>query len=261
MKSMFERLAVLIASSINNTLTSPLMGPCGFLDSYLVYASATLVASGSIALALAVFLRVRLNKLVGLSKNSEASVFDKTFVVFDPYEKITIFHRLLSLLPFVPLIIGFGAGLLFLMIIESGLLLTSLVLIMALGLIVVEELPEVYAESKTLIKAIQGGSSLGIGDIRLLQVTKKIMPRLSSYYVGLSAFLFAFAAVLPIVWSSALWYFALSIGLFLQTSKAAGPASWMIVLVLLGLAIAAFIFLATMAKSRIFGHKTDLGAD
>jgi hypothetical protein len=259
MKRKHERSAVLIASSINNTSTSRLLGPCG-LDSYLLYASVTLVALGSIALALALFLRLRLSKLNSLSKNSEATVFNRSFVVFDPYEKTTIFHRFLSLLPFVPLVLGFGAAALFLVIIDSGLLLTVLVLIMALGLIVVEELPEVYAESKILIKAIQGGSSLGVGDVKLLQLTKKLLPRLSFYYVGLSAFLFVLAVVLPTVWSSALWYFALSIGLFLQTSKAAGPTSWMIGIVLYALALTAFVFLVTMAKSRIFGHKKDLEA-
>jgi len=235
------------------------MGPCG-LDSYLIYASATLVALGSIALALAVFLRLRLSKLKSLSKNSEASVFNKSFVVFDPYEKTTIFQRFLTLLPFVPLILGFGAAALFLVIIDSGLLLTLLVLIMALGLIVLEELPELYAESKILIKAIQGGSSLGIGDVKLLQLTKKLLPRLSFYYLGLSVFLFALAVVLPIVWSSVLWYFALFIGLILQTSKAAGPTSWLLGILLYAVAITAFIFLVTIAKSRIFGHKMESGA-
>jgi len=235
------------------------MGPCG-LDSYLIYASATLVVLGSIALALAVFLRLRLSKLKSLSKNSEASVFNKSFVVFDPYEKTTIFQRFLTLLPFVPLILGFGAAALFLVIIDSGLLLTLLVLIMALGLIVLEELPELYAESKILIKAIQGGSSLGIGDVKLLQLTKKLLPRLSFYYLGLSVFLFALAVVLPIVWSSVLWYFALFIGLILQTSKAAGPTSWLLGILLYAVAITAFIFLVTIAKSRIFGHKMESGA-
>jgi len=235
------------------------VGPCG-LDSYLVYASATLVVMGSIALALAVFLRLRFSKLKSLSKNSEANVFNKSFVVFDPYEKTTVFHRFLSLLPFVPPVLGFGAAALFLVIIDSGLLLTLLVLIMALGLIVVEELPEVYAESKILIRAIQGRSSLGVGDVRLLQLTKKLLPRLSFYYLVLSVFLFALAVVLPIAWSSALWYFALFIGLFLQTSRAAGPTSWLLGILLYAVTITAFIFLVTMAKSRIFGHKMESAA-
>lgn len=235
------------------------MGPCG-LDSYLVYASATLAVMGSTALALAVFLRLRLSKLRSLSKNSEASVFNRSFVVFDPYEKTTVFQRFLSLLPFVPLILGFGAAVLFLVIIDSGLLLTLLVLIMALGLIVVEELPEVYAESKILIRAIQGGSSLGVGDVRLLQLTKKLLPRLSFYYLGLSVFLFVLAVVLPIVWSSVLWYFALFIGLFLQTSMAAGPTSWLLGILLYAVTITAFVFLVTVAKSRIFGDKMESGA-
>jgi hypothetical protein len=227
------------------------------LDSYLVCASSTLVVMGSVAAALAISLRLRLKKLKSLSKNSGASVFNKTFVVFDPYEQKTIFQRLLTLLPFVPLVFGFGAAALLLVIIDSGLLLTLIVLIVALGLIIVEELPEVYAESKILIEEIQAGSSLGVGDVKLIQATKKLLPRLSFYYVGLSAFLCVSAAVLPIVWSSFLWNFALFIGLFLQTSKAAGPTSWLIGMVLYALVITAFIFLVTMVKGRIFGHKIE----
>ena len=230
------------------------------MDSYLFYASATLVVMGLIAAALAISLHLRFKKLKALSNNAAASVFNKSFVVFDPYEQKTIFHRLLTLLAFVPLIIGLGAVVLFLEIISSGLLLTLLVLIVALGLIVVEELPEVYAESRNLIKAIQGGSSLGVGDVKLLQVTKKLLPRLSFYYVGLSAFLFAMAAVLPIVWSSAVRYFALSMSPFFETSKATGPTSWLLGIVLYALVITVFILLVTKAKNRIFGYKMESAA-
>ena len=230
------------------------MEPRGFMDSYLIYASTTLVVMGSIALALSIFLRLRLNRLKSLSRNSVASVFNKSFVVFDPYEHKTIFHRLLAMLPFVPMILGFGAAVLLLEIIEAGLLLTLLVLVVALGLIVVEELPEVYAESKLLITAIQNGSSLGVGDMKLLQATKKLLPRLSYYYLGLSAFLLASAAILPVVWSSALWYFAVSFGLLLQGSTAHGLLTWTFGLLLYAAIVIVFVFLITRAKSRIFGH-------
>jgi hypothetical protein len=235
------------------------MGLCG-LESYLLYASAMLVALGSVALVLSFFLRLRLSKLKSVSKSSRASVFNKSFVVFDPYGKTTIFHRFLALLPFVPAVLGFGALALFLVILDSGLLLALLVLIMAVGLIVVEELPEVFVESKVLIKAVQSGGSLGVGDVKLLQLTKKLLPRLSFYYLVLSVFLFALAVVLPIVFYSVLWYFALFIGLFLQTSRAAGPTSWLLGIVLYALVITAFVFVVTMAKNRIFGHKMELGA-
>lgn len=228
------------------------------MDSYLVYASVTLLVMGSIALALSVFLRLRLNRLKSLSRNCAASVFNKSFVVFDPYEQTTIFHRLLTLLPFVPLILGFGAAVLLLEIINSGLLLTLLVLIVALGLIVVDELPEVYAESKILIRAIQDGSSLGVGDMKLLQVTKKLLPRLSYYYLGLSAFLLVSAVILPVVWSSALWYFAVFFGLLIQGSVTHGLLTWMSGLLLYAAIVVVFVFLVTRAKSRIFGHNTNL---
>jgi hypothetical protein len=187
-------------------------------------------------------------------------VFNRTFVVFDPYQKTTIFHRFLALLPFVPLIGGFGMVVLLLVIIDSGLLLTLLMVIMALSLMVVEESPEAYGQSKLLINAIKSGSSFGVGDVKLLQVTSELLPRLSNYYLGLSIFLIALAAVLPYVWSSVLWYFAMFFGYMLQASVAAGPASWVVAILLYVASVTVFIVLATMAKSRLFGYRTEHGA-
>jgi hypothetical protein len=226
------------------------------MDSYLVYASSALVIMGSIALALSVFFHLRFKKLVRVSENSAATVFNKTFNVFDPYEQKTVFHRFLALLPFVPLIGGFGVAILLFVIINSGLLLTLLVVMFALTLIMVEESPEAYAQSKILLTAIRDGSSLGVGDVRLLQVTRKLLPKLRVYYLGLSIFLLALAAVLPYVWSSFLWYFAMFIGSMLQLSATLGPTSWMLGIVLYAAVITVFIMLVTMAKSRLFGHQS-----
>lgn len=213
-----------------------------------------LVAMGVVALVLSLIFRLRLRRLASVSRNSVATVFNKTFVVFDPYTQKTIFHRFLSLLPFVPVICGFGMAVLLLVIIESGLLLTLLVSILALSLIIVEESPEAYAESKLLIKAIEDGSNLGTGDMRLLALTKRILPRLSYYYLGLSAFLFVLATVLPYVWLQFLWLFAVGLGSLLQISTTAGPTSWMLAILLYAAALTGFVTLAALAKSRLFGH-------
>ena len=212
---------------------------------------------GVVALVLSVVFRLRLRVLDSVSKGSAANVFNRTFVVFDPYVQKTVFHRLLSFLPFVPLICGFGVAVLLFEVINSGLLLTVLVSILALSLIVVEESPEAYAESKTLIEAIQGGSNLGVGDIRLLALTKQLLPKLSYYYLGLSAFLFALAAALPFVWAQFLWYFAMFFGYIIQASVTGGLVTWLMVLLLYAVIITVFVVLVTMAKSRLFGHLTE----
>jgi len=215
------------------------------------------VVMGVVALVLSVVFRLRLRVLDSVSKGSAANVFNRTFVVFDPYVQKTVFHRLLSFLPFVPLICGFGVAVLLFEVINSGLLLTVLVSILALSLIVVEESPEAYAESKTLIEAIQGGSNLGVGDIRLLALTKQLLPKLSYYYLGLSAFLFALAAALPFVWAQFLWYFAMFFGYIIQASVTGGLVTWLMVLLLYAVIITVFVVLVTMAKSRLFGHLTE----
>jgi len=236
------------------------MEPWDRLDDYLVYASTALGVMGAVALALFIVFRLRFRELKNVSRNSEANVFNKTFVVFDPYQQTTIFHRFLALLPFVPLIGGLGMAALLFVIIDSGLLLTLLAVIMALGLMVVEESPEAYTQSNILIKAIQGGSSFGVGDMRLLQVTERLLPRLSNYYLGLSIFFIALASVLPYVWSSVLWYFAMFFGYMLQASVTAGLASWVGALFLYVVTVTVFIVLATMAKSRLFEHYTETSA-
>ena len=212
---------------------------------------------GVVALVLSVVFCLRLRVLDSVSRGSAANVFNRTFVVFDPYVQKTVFHRLLSFLPFVPLICGLGMAVLLLVIIDSGLLLTLLVSILALSLIVVEESPEAYAESRMLIKAIQGGSNLGVGDIRFLALTKQLLPKLSYYYWGLSAFLFALAAALPFVWAQFLWYFAMFFGYIIQASVTGGLVTWFMALLLYAVIITVFVVLATMAKSRLFGHQTE----
>jgi hypothetical protein len=245
------------ALSINNTCLWVLVEWRGLVDSYLLYASVALVVMGVVALVLSVVFRLRLRVLDNVSKGSAANVFNRTFVVFDPYVQTTVFHRLLSFLPFVPLICGFGVAVLLFEVINSGLLLTVLVSILALGLIVVEESPEAYAESKMLIEAIQGGSNLGVGDIRFLALTKQLLPKLSYYYLGLSAFLFALAAALPFVWAQFLWYFAMFFGYIIQAGATGGLVTWMMAILLYAVIITVFVVLVTMAKSRLFGHQTE----
>ena len=224
------------------------------MDVAVLYASVALVVMGGVALVLSWVFRVRLKRLVAVSGGSVVSVYNRTFAVFDPYgQATTVFHRFLGLLPFVPLILGFGMAVLFLVIIDSGLLLTLLVAIVGLSLIMVEESVEAYADSKLLIRAIEGGSQLGVGDVRLLSLMKRLLPRLMRYYLGVAVVFFVLAGVLPFVWMQFLWYFAVVLGSLIQAASS-GPASWLLAIGLYAGAVAVFVFLITLAKNRLFGH-------
>jgi len=192
-----------------------------------------------------------------ISNNSTANVFNRTFVVFDPYSQKTVVHRFLSLLPFVPLILGWSLAVLLLVIIDAGLLLTLLVTIVGLSLIVVEESVEALTESKTLIQAIEQGSSLGVGDIRLLSLTKRLLPRLGRYYLGLSVCLFLLAGVVPFVWVQFLYGFAMFLSLFIEISAVVGPVGWLLGIVVYAGGLTALFFVVTFAKTKVFGGRVD----
>jgi hypothetical protein len=209
---------------------------------------------GVVALVLALVFRLRFRRLVAVSGNSIVSVYNRTFAVFDPYgQAATVFHRFLSLLPFVPLFLGFGMAVLLLVIIDSGLLLTLLVAIVGLSLIVIEESVEAYADSKLLVRAIEGGTQLGVGDVRLLSLLKRLLPKLARYYFGVAVFFFVGALVLPFVLKQFLWYFAVSLGSLIQAASG-GPTNWLLAIGLYAGAVTVFVFLITLAKNRLFEH-------
>ncbi len=201
--------------------------------------------------------RRRFRRLTMVSRGSVANVFNRTFVVFDPYSRKAIVHRFLSLLPFVPLVLGWSMAVLVLVIINAGLLLTLLVSIVGLSLIVLEESVEALDESKLLIRAIEGGSSFGVGDVRLLALTKGLLPRLSRYYLGLSVCFFVLAGVLPFVWGQFLLGLGMFLGMLVQASAVLGPTGWLLGLGLYAGGLTVLFFLVTVAKTRIFGGRVE----
>lgn len=227
------------------------------VDSYLLYASAALAAMGVVASVLAFVFRMRLGKLTVVSRNAEATVFSRTFMVFDPYEKKTILHRFLPLFMTMPFIGAMVLGVMFLLLVSSGLLLALLVVVVSVGLMTVGESFEAYTESKLLIKAMKNGDGLGTGDIRLLEVTKMILPRLTFYYVVLAVFLFVLAAVFPFAWAEVLLYSMMLFAFAIQMGSIGGPAGWMVSLGLYALIIVGLLVLVTLVKNRLFGYRLE----
>lgn len=225
------------------------------MEGSIFYSSLTLFTMCCLALAISIFLRLKSHAINNLPKDLSANVFDKTFVVFNPYqEHRKIIHSFLSALP---LLVGFasaGFALIVWKMLECGLLLSLFILIIGLNLIVMEDAPEVYQSSKTFIKAVQGGTSLGVGDLKVFQIIKKAMPKLSNYYLGLSILFMASSVMLPYIWSSALWFFAQFIGLILQVSAPTGIISYLVAAFLLALTLVAIQISASAVKNKLLSY-------
>jgi hypothetical protein len=222
---------------------------------YLFYSSLTLgVMSGS-ALALAILFRLRFRRLSGLPKDPSASIFDKTFVIFNPYsdQKRSI-HRLLAFLPFIAFAVTFGLLALAWKMLESGLILSFFIIIVGLNLIFVEEAPEVYINSKILLKAVRDEANLGAGDVKVFHLLKEAATKLSNYYFGLSMLLIIFTATLPYLIELPMRFLALFLDLMVQAGGWAGIIGWEITIFLLALGFAVFQLLASRMKNRLFKY-------
>lgn len=225
------------------------------MEGPIYYSSAGLFVMGCLTLALFIVFRLKFNALNNLPKNLSANVFNKTFAVFDPYsERRKIVHRLLTWLPLVAMFASVGFALLMLVIVESGLLLTFTVLLMALGLLLMEEAPEAYQFSNAFIKAVQDRASLGFGDLKLFQMTRKILPKLSNYYLCLSIFLITLSVTLQYFWIAILWSFAQYIALILQASTAAGIASYQLAILLFALTTLFIQISASKIKAKFLRY-------
>ncbi len=227
------------------------------MDAFL-YSSSALFAIGCVALALSIVFRLKFNVLNGFPKDLTANVFNKTFVVFSPFsEQRKVIRRFFSVLPLIAVFASIGLAVLTLVLIASGFLLIIIVSLIGLNLIMVEEAPEAYQHSNTCIKAFQHGTSLGVGDVRLFQLTKRVMQKLSNYYLYIAVFFVAFSVALSYVSASLLWFFTESIRLMFQASAAAGALGSQVILFLLALALVVVELFASKIKNRFFGYAAE----
>jgi len=65
-------------------------------------------------------------------------------------------------------------------------------------LVAIEIMSEIYENTKVFIKAFQVGTSLGVGDLTVIQAMREALPRLSNYHLGLSI-LFSLAVLLSYI--------------------------------------------------------------
>lgn len=217
----------------------------------------TLLAIGCLSLLMSIILHSRAHIMNKLPENLTPSTFNKTFSVFDPFprQRKTI-HNLLVL----PLAV-FLANLVFILILlktfEVGLLIPFFLFQMGLNLIMVEDALEAYRWSKNLAYAIKNGNSLGVGDLKALNVIRKLLPKLSNYYFGLAIFFIVSAVVLPHIMSSVVLLLAQIASLILQIGAPAGPINWLIVTSMFTLISAIFQIFISHIKKKLLVRITE----
>ena len=205
---------------------------------------------------MAVLFRQRSKGLSSLPRDISPTVFGSTFVVFDPYPaQKKVWHRFLSLLPFVCLIVSLFAVIAVWSMLTNGLLLSVFVMIIGLNIIVIEEAPEVYTTARVFINAVQNKSDLAKGDLRVLNIIQRLAPKIRNYYVGLTVFFIGTSIVLPYVWEAMPGFATLLGNSVAQASGVNGMLVVQVLTLFLLLNIAVLQFVAFRLKNRVFGYE------
>jgi len=90
--------------------------------------------------------------------------------------------RFLGALPFIGIAVTFAGIAIVWKVVTAGFLLSTFIMIITLNIIVIEEAPEVYINSKLFIKAVQNKSNFAEGDVKALNLVRKLASKISNYY-------------------------------------------------------------------------------
>ncbi|MEM3760426.1 MAG: hypothetical protein QXZ02_04845 [Candidatus Bathyarchaeia archaeon] len=222
------------------------------MDLSIQFASLVLFAMSCLALVLSILFRLKFRELNSLPKMS-ASVFNKTFVVFNPYsEQRKIIHNYLLTLPFIVGFTAFFVSLLLFFMIAAGLALSAFIILTALNLTVLDDAFDVYGNSKLFLNAIRNGSDLGTGDLEVFLHLKLLTRKLSNYYISITILLFLLSLLLPHILYPALLAFCQFIGLIFQASSIAGAVGWQFAVFLFAFVLVFFEIFVMKVKNRIF---------
>ncbi len=152
----------------------------------MLYSSIVMIIMSIIALFLFILFRCKLNSINRLGSQVSPEVYSKSFVVFDPYSKVSVFHRFLLL---AVLVVWYGCFLLlyvFFKVLEYGLLFPLILVIACLNVMPLEVAFEVYMDSRDFIQALRSGVKFGVGDVEIFNKLRGTLGRLSNYCLGLS---------------------------------------------------------------------------
>jgi hypothetical protein len=207
-----------------------------------------------LSLALSLFLHLKNRALLRLPKNLQINVFDRIFNVFDPYpERRKAMHDFLVLVPFLALVGGFVSVYLAVGILAMGLVLGLVAFIFCLSLMMVDEVFEIHKNANFFLKAVNSGAGFGVGDLAVLLLLKKTLPKLRAYHLFLSIIFLACLASLPYMVPAGVFALGQAVGMMIEFSASAGTlAPFGTIFLLASVEVVAYATVRRV-KSRIFG--------
>jgi hypothetical protein len=173
---------------------------------------------GAISLGFSLALYLKSRAIKRIPRDLSATVFNKTFNVFDPFpeHRRTIQSEFFFIL-FSPLITLVWVFLIvfiaLLWVLEAGLLAQLIISLFFVGLMMVGEATETYSTVNTLVKATKRHTGFGQGDIFVLSVVKKTIDKLSLYYLLLSVLSVALSFAMPYMFPAMMLAFSQFISL------------------------------------------------
>lgn len=224
---------------------------------HLFYASLTLFAISGLTLVLSIFFRLKHRRVNSLPKNLSANVFDKTFNVFNPYsepERIIHGYFAQQLLTIIVNEAYLFLALFFIFFLQFGVLLSLVIILIWLNLVLLDHASETHQIAKSFVKAVHDKSGFGVGDLKVLQKLKRVMLRLSNYYLVLSILLLTLAVTLNYIWPILWWLFAQPIGLIFEASEGTRVISWQVVVLLYAAMVFIIIVLAWKIKGKVSNY-------
>ena len=225
---------------------------------------------GGLSLVLSLSFYLKSRAVRKLPKTLTADVFDRTFNVFNPFSQAKrTYSSYVFFLIFSPLVAFAWTFILvfvvFMQILEAGLLLGLVLFILSLGFMMTDEAYEMHQNASILEKAVKNGAHLGRGDIAVLSIVKKTLWKMSVYYLFLSLIFlgsfFAMPQVLPQFFSAFVYF----IGIIGSISGLTNILAPIVTSFLIALSTVAIFLVARRikAKSRakpiVWAHFSTLG--
>ena len=167
----------------------------------LLATSIVLMIMAGAALFFGFLLHAKSRALRILPKDLSVKVFDRTFNVFDPHIKQ---RRVISghtgLVVFIAI---YGSWLAFIYIVfksfELGGVLGAIAFVICAALLMIDETQELSKNAGIFAKAIRDRVGLAKGDIEVLHIIRKTLPKLSVYHLTLAVVFFVSALTVPIL--------------------------------------------------------------
>ena len=218
---------------------------------------AVLIAMCTLSLTMSLLMRRKLRDVCRLPRELPATVFDKTFNVFDPYSERKRILGASSMFPVIIILssLAFG-GFVATKMIEAGMTAGFTILIVCLSMMMFDEASEIRKNADVFVNAVRKGTELGQGDIFAFSVVKKGTAKLFRYYLAMAITLFAGAVALPYLAPFASSAFSRLLAVILRFSTSGGLTTVFLGLAIYSLIISLILMLSNRMKDRFLSFSS-----